>query len=245
MYINRNVCNSSLISTYIKNLNTSNTTNSYKKTTSNLLSKSSNTSNLKYSNRLKGDLTELKFENNILNIERNTPYKVKTLLHGYSDIIITNSGVERLSSLLNPDLDYRDYLSTDEIEDSGRVFDFINILNKNISYDKKIDLIRIFFPQTKEGKAILEGMGAETNNYISLDGGENYVYFDETGWLYTQDELQHLRNSYLRENYFEFGFTKDSKMIIDGTEYKLDNTGHITGIPEDAICTPSHVELIK
>lgn len=237
MYVNRNVSNSGLINTYLKNLNTSVTNNSYKKTTS--------TSKLNFKNCIKGDITELKFQNNILNIKRNTPYKVKTLLHGYSEITITNSGVERLSSLLNPDLDYRDYLSTDEIEDAGRVFDYINILNKNISHNEKIDLIRIFFPQTKEGKAILEGMGAKTNNYISLDGGENYVYFDESGWLYTNEELTNLRNGYMDENWFKLGFTKDSKMIIDGTEYKLNDDGYITNIPEDAICTPSHVELIK
>lgn len=245
MHINQKVSTLQLINAYKKNMKNFMNNNILKQTNNSIVSKNFSKINLKNAKPLHTELKELKFEKNILDIKRNTCYKVKTLFHGYSNITVTSLGVERLSAIMYPNIDYTEYISNDELEDAGRVFDLINVLNRDLPHDKKIDLIRIIFPQVSECKAILQSMNAEINNFISLDGGKNQVYFDENGWLYTKEELSNLRRGYLTSNFFKFGYTKDSKIIIDGKEYKLDDTGHIPYIPEDAICTPSHVELIK
>lgn len=192
-----------------------------------------------------GNFDELKFNNNILNVKSGTNYKIKTLMHGYADITVkANNNVELSFRDAYPDTDVSEVFSEDEFNDMAQSTKLVKIIGGNYPLDEKLHLLRTFFPNSLEVKSRLESLGAETGKMIQLDSKSEKVLFEPNGWLYTQEDLDGLRNSYLNRNFLELGFTENSKFIIDGNEFKLDSTGHLN-IPEGTICTPVRVKIIK
>lgn len=241
---NRLYNQTSLLTSYrnnfnLKNINTSNNTSirNTKATNTSTISKSVE----KY---FLGGLEELKFNNNVLNIKNGVNYKVKSLTSGYSEVVLKNNRVNKLFNEIYPNVDDSDIFSNQEIEDMGRTNQLIDLLASNHPFNEKIDLLRIFYPQSLELKARLESLGDEAGKPIQFNGCSEKVLFETNGWLYTQKELDGLRNGYNRTNFFQFGYTQNSKFLIDGKEFKLDETGHLN-IPEGTICTPTRAQLIK
>lgn len=191
-----------------------------------------------------GNFDELKFNNNILNVKSGTNYKIKTLMHGYADITVKQNNCVNLSMYDTYGPDASEAFSEDEFNDMAQSTKLVNIIGGNYPLDEKLDLLRIFFPNSQEVRARLESLGAETGKMIQLDNKSEKVLFEPNGWLYTQEELKGLRNAYVTTDFSEFGCNENSKFIIDGKEFKLDSTGHLN-IPEGTICTPTRVKIIK
>lgn len=191
-----------------------------------------------------GNYEELKFNNNILNVESRKNYRIKTLMHGYADITVKQNNCVNLSMYDTYGPDASEAFSEDEFNDMAQSTKLINIIGGNYPLDEKLDLLRIFFPNSQEVKARLESLGAEPGKMIQLDSKSEKVLFETNGWLYTQEDLDGLRNSYLNRDFFKLGCTENSKFIIDGKELKLDSTGHLN-IPEGTICTPTRVKITK
>lgn len=192
-----------------------------------------------------GNFEELKFNNNILNVRSGSNYKIKTLMHGYADITVkANNNVSLSFYEAYPDTDVSEVFSEAEFNDMAQSTKLVKIIGGNYPLDEKLNLLRIFFPNSQEVKARLESLGAKSGKMIQLDSTSEKVLFETNGWLYTKEELEGLRNGYVTTNFSEFGFTENSKFIIDGKEFKLDNSGHLN-IPEGTICTPTRVKVIK
>lgn len=201
-----------------------------------------NTTTNKYTS---GNYDELKFNNNVLNVSSGTNYKIKTLMHGYADITVKDgNNVGLLFYDMYPDKDVSEAFSEDEFNDMAQSTKLVKIIGGNYPLDKKLDLLRTFFPNSQEVKARLESLGAETGKMIQLDNKSEKVLFEPSGWLYTQDNLSNLRNGYNRTDFSKIGYTENSNFTIDGKDYKLDSTGHLN-IPEGTICTPDRVQLAK
>ncbi|MBU3114534.1 hypothetical protein [Clostridium lacusfryxellense] len=225
---------SSLMS-YKNNYNNMLSTN--KKTTNNI-----NTNTKKYTS---GNYDELKFNNNILNVSSGTNYKIKTLMHGYADISVKeNNNVGLLYYDMYPNKDVSEAFSEDEFTDMAQSTKLVKIIGSNNPLDKKLNLLRTFFPNSQEVKARLVSLGAEAGKMIQLDNKSEKVLFETSGWIYTQDDLSNLQNGYNRNDFSQFGYTEDSKFTIDGKDYKLDSTGHLN-IPEGTICTPDRVKITR
>lgn len=190
------------------------------------------------------NLEEIKFNNNVLNMESGKNYKIKTLMHGYVDITVKQNNYAKLSMYEAYGPDASEAFSKDEFNDMAQSTKLINIIGGNYPLDEKLNLLRIFFPNGQEVRARLESLGAETGKMIQLDSNSEKVLFEPNGWLYTQEDLKGLRETYLTTDFFEFGYNENSKFIIDGNEFKLDSTGHLN-IPEGTICTPTRAKIIK
>jgi hypothetical protein len=52
------------------------------------------------------------------------------------------------------------------------------------------------------------------------------------------------RQAWAERNWFEDGFTKDSKFILEGKEYKLDQDGHLN-IPSGTASVSDNLRMIK
>lgn len=187
---------------------------------------------------------ELKFKNNVFNMESGKNYKIKTLTHGYADVTVKQNKYARLSMYEAYGPDASEAFSEDEFNDMAQSTKLINIIGSNDPLDEKLNVLRTFFPNSQEVRARLESLGAETGQMIQLDNKSEKVLFEPNGWLYTQEDLKGLRETYLDRDFFQLGCTKDSKFIIDGKEFKLDSTGHLN-IPEGTICTPTRVKIIN
>jgi len=171
-------------------------------------------------------------------------YKIKTLMHGYADITVKQNNNARLSMYDAYGPDASEAFSEDEFNDMAQTTKLINIIGSNDPLDDKLNSLRIFFPNSQEVRARLESFGAETGKMIQLDSKSEKVLFEPNGWLYKKEDLEGLRNGYSTTDFFEFGYTENSKFTIDGKEFKLDSTGHLN-IPEGTICTPNRVKVIK
>ncbi|MCB2288698.1 hypothetical protein LGK97_02830 [Clostridium sp. CS001] len=217
---------------------------------SNILNTNKETSSINNINRItkkyiSGNLDELKFNNNVLNVKKGTNYKIKTLMHGYADIAVKeNNNVKLLFCDMYPDKDVSEAFSEGEFNDMAQSTKLVNIIGGDYPLDEKLNLLRIFFPNCQEVKARLESLGAETGKMIQFDDKSEKVLLEPNGWLYTQEDLTNLRSGYMNNNLSQFGYTENSKIIIDGKEFKLDSNGHLN-IPEGTICTPDRVKLIK
>ena len=223
---------------------------SYRNNYNNILNtdkKTNSTSNIntitnKYTS---GNYDELKFNNNVLNVNSGTNYKIKTLMHGYADISVKeNNNVGLLFYDMYPNKDVSEAFSEDEFTDMAQSTKLVKIIGSNNPLDKKLNLLRTFFPNSQEVKARLVSLGAEAGKMIQLDNKSEKVLFETSGWIYTQDDLSNLQNGYNRNDFSQFGYTEDSKFTIDGKDYKLDSTGHLD-IPEGTICTPDRVKITK
>ncbi|EQB88988.1 hypothetical protein J2Z44_004307 [Clostridium punense] len=218
-----------------------------KKHTTNI--NTSTNSNVNLSTRKKyisSNLEELKFNNNVLNLRNGKNYRVKTLTNGFTDIAVKGSFNANLVFYdLHPTEDIANFFSEPQFNDMNQMVTLIKCISGNKPVEKKVDLIRIFMPNSLEVKARLESLGAEAGKMIKLSENSEEVFFDTNGWLYTKKELDLLYDSYKQTNYFEFGFTKDSKLVYcDGREFKINNKGTFD-LPDDVICTPSRIKAVK
>lgn len=227
---------SSLMS-YRNNYNNILNTNKKTNSTNNI-----NTTTNKYTS---GNYDELKFNNNVLNVSSGTNYKIKTLMHGYADITVKeNNNVGLLFYDMYPNKDVSEAFSEDEFTDMAQSTKLVKIIGGNNNLDEKLNLLRTFFPNSQEVRARLESLGAETGKMIQLDNKSEKVLLEPNGWLYTQEDLTNLQNSYNHNDFSQFGYTESSNFTIDGKDYKLDSTGHLN-IPEGTICTPDRVKITK
>ncbi|MBU3144598.1 hypothetical protein [Clostridium sp. CF012] len=220
--------------------------NNYNNTLStNKKTNSTNTINTTTNKYTLGDYDELKFNNNILNVSSGTNYKIKTLMHGYAAISVKeNNNVGLLFYDMCPNKDVSEAFSEDEFNDMAQSTKLVKIIGGNYPLDEKLHLLRTFFPNCQEVRARLESLGAETGKMIQLDNNSEKVLLGPSGWLYTQEDLTNLQHGYNHNDFFQFGYTENSKFTIDGKDYKLDSTGHLN-IPEGTICTPDRVKITK
>jgi len=199
----------SSVMTYRNNFNSKSIGNS-KLNTNKITSNINNVSkiNKKY---VSSNSEEIKFNNNVLNMQSGKNYKIKTLMHGYADITVKQNNNARLSMYDAYGPDASEAFSEDEFNDMAQTTKLINIIGSNDPLDDKLNSLRIFFPNSQEVRARLESFGAETGKMIQLDSKSEKVLFEPNGWLYKKEDLEGLRNGYSTTDFFEFGYTENSK----------------------------------
>lgn len=189
------------------------------------------------------DFKELKFENNVINIKNGVNYKIKTLMHGYSEVKFQNNRAKWIFAEAYPDVVASEFFQEDEFIDINRTNDLVGYLTSNNSIDDKLNLIRIFFPKSEEVGARLQNLGLKVGTF-QIKGDSEKLFLDTNGWIFKEDELEGYRQAYLERNFFEWGHDEKTKFMIDGKEFHLDSTGHLN-IPEGTICTPARVKIIN
>lgn len=190
-------------------------------------------------------LKQLSFKDNIIDI-KDGYYIAKTLMHGNAEISVKNNHSKLLLYELYPNQDITHLFSEDEFNDITKTNELIDVLSSGKPIDKIVDLIRIFMPNSKDVGARLQSLGIESGKFCEIEGYSEKLFLDNSGWMYTNEEIENLRKGYNTENWLKlgFGFTKDSAFTIDGKEYRLDNNGHLN-LPEGTICVPSKVNIRK
>lgn len=185
-------------------------------------------------------LKQLSFKGNIIDI-KDGYYTAKTLMHGNAEISVKNNHSKLLLYELYPNQDI-----TPLFNDIAKTNDLIDMLSSGKPIDKIVDLVRIFMPNSEDVGARLQSLGIESGKFFEIKGYSEKLFLDNSGWIYTNKEIENLRQGYNTEDFLKigFGFTKDSVFTIDGKEYRLDNNGHLN-LPEGTICIPSKVSIKK
>ncbi|SUY67479.1 hypothetical protein [Clostridium tetani] len=165
-------------------------------------------------------------------------------MHGYAEMSVNNNASELLLYKIYPNKDITSLFDEYEFNDAAKTNDLIGFLSSGKSLEKIVDLIRVFMPNTKDVGARLQNLGIEPGKHFEIKGYSEKLFLDNSGWIYTNKELESLRHGYNTNNFFKMGYTKDSVFTIDGQEFHLDDTGHLN-IPEGTLCIPSVVSIKK
>ncbi|MEJ8555029.1 hypothetical protein [Tepidibacter sp. Z1-5] len=193
---------------------------------------------------VKGSFQELKAKDNVIDIQPGVNYKVKTLIYGYAEVQFDNEKAERwLFDQVNPNIDATKVFSRDELDDICRTNTFLSCF-RGKDADEMLLILRTFVPESKEVLVRFQNLGIKVGEPFEVKGYSEKLFLDKNGWVFKCSEIDGFRKAYNERNYFEFGYTKESKFIMDGEEFHLDSTGHLN-IPEGTICTPCRVETIK
>lgn len=188
---------------------------------------------------------ELSFKGNVIDIKQGHNYSVKTLLHGSTQVSAERNRSQLLFRKLNPTADAAHYFTEDEFNDMAKTNELIDNLAGSGTVAERLDLIRIFMPDSADVCARLESLGIEPDKYIEVKGGDERLYLDSgCKCVYTETEVKNLNRGLNMTNYKKMGFTKDSTFTIDGKDYHINDEGYLN-IPEDVICTPSRVKIKK
>lgn len=180
------------------------------------------------------NLEEISFKNNVLDVKNHGKYKVKTLMHGYTKINITNK-----ENVLN--VDKKDSCRYEDVLKTNRL---IKGLTSGKSGTEIVNDIRSNFKDFKEAGIRLQNMGCQCGKYFQVRGCEDKLFLDTDGMIYTNDELDKIKKAYTNKNLFKRGYNDKSEFIIDNVKYKLDKNGYLN-IPDEVICTPSKITIKK
>ncbi|MCP3945076.1 MAG: hypothetical protein GY710_26860 [Desulfobacteraceae bacterium] len=125
-------------------------------------------------------------------------------------------------------------------KERGEVARFFNNLSRDMS------ALTVRLPYTKEETLdMLSRAGVQPGFFtIQNDKTTNEFYLLEDGTIYPKYQSEAHRGALNHRNYFESGYTKDSRFIVDGNEYKLDDDGYLH-IPEGTACLTETIEKIK
>lgn len=96
-----------------------------------------------------------------------------------------------------------------------------------------------------EIKDMLAGVGIEPGWFEVKSGPKaNKFYMLDDGTVFPEYQVKAELGAFNTRNWFNDGYTKDSRFIIDGKEYKLDDNGRLH-IPEGTGCVMENVKIIK
>lgn len=183
-------------------------------------------------------------KDNVLDIKVGRHYKVKTRLNDYHEVSIDKNGYSNwLFNEVHPVADSTKVFSQTEAKEYNRTNHFIDCLSTIKDTEQMLSTINYFFTYD-EVSEMMTNLGIESDAYFEIVGHSEPIYLDKTGITYKRSTVEKFRDAYNNKNWFEKGFTQDSKFIIDGREFKLDDSGHLN-LPEGIIAIPTKVKIIK
>lgn len=225
-------CNKSSKSKNTAMHNNNNNISNILKDTLSLNSKTSSV-NLTYNASGKNQKTNsvlLQAENNVLTLDSSKLYKAATGSNGFTTLAYDEYGTGSI------------YDSSDEsYPEVNKLCRFVSSLIKDSS---GFDVYANF--SNDETKELLTKLGIKCGGYFEITNGSttNKFYVREDGFLNGEYQINAQRDAFNSKNWFKDGYTQDSTFIIDGNEYKLDETGHLH-IPNDVPCVQGNFKLIK
>ena len=172
----------------------------------------------------------LQTENNVLILDSSKSYKVATGSGGFTTLAYDEYGTGSI------------YDSSDEsYEEVNKLCRFVSSLIKDPS---GFDVYANF--NNSETKELLTKLGIKCGGYFEVTNGSttNKFYVGEDGFLNGEYQVNAQRNAFNSKNWFKDGYTQDSTFVVDGNEYKLDETGHLH-IPDDVPVVQGNFKLIK
>ncbi|MCW6109005.1 hypothetical protein CF065_09825 [Clostridium sporogenes] len=192
-------------------------------------------SNLKSINRK--EIKQLKAVDNVLTFEKGVYNKIKTK-SGITAIFTAGDA----GNVYMPYDDIKDNLSlspsdSGEVARAGRLFTYL--ARDKTGYCAYSSFSKAEIKETLGSVGIKPGWfevksGSYSNKFYMLDDGDIYPAY----------QVEAERNGINESNWFKDGYTKDSKFILDGKEYKLDDEGHLH-IPKGEGCVMEKLIRIK
>ena len=106
-------------------------------------------------------------------------------MHGYIDVAVKGSfNANLVFQDMHPNEDISNFFSESQVNDMAQLVRFIKCVSGNEPVEKKIDLLRIFMPNSLEVRARLESLGAESGKMIQLDeSSEKYFLILVVGYI--------------------------------------------------------------
>jgi hypothetical protein len=181
---------------------------------------------------------QLTAENNTLTINKGAYYKFQT--SEGSTVILTGDDKG------NVYMPYDD-LNLDDDSFSPSDYGAIDKVEKFFTYlssDMSGYCVRINYSK-EETKDMLAKVGIKPGWFeVNTGSKSNEFYMLDDGTIYPEYQVEAHRGFFNNYNFFNDGYTKDSVFVIDGKDYKLDDTGHLH-IPEGTGCVMENVKMIK
>ncbi|WP_341480155.1 hypothetical protein [Clostridium tyrobutyricum] len=177
---------------------------------------------------------------NVLDLDTNSYYKVQTSSGTTALFKVSNSG-----NIYMPyqelGLDENITLPRSDYEEISKVSSMISELAK----DKTAFAINTSTYSSSEIKDTLAKVGLKPG-FIQIKNGSNSnkFYLTNSGLIYPEYQVEAERQAWAERNWFEDGFTKDSKFILEGKEYRLDQDGHLN-IPSGTASVSDNLKMIK
>ncbi|EPY2272910.1 hypothetical protein ACXAUS_001764 [Clostridium sporogenes] len=183
------------------------------------------------------EIKPLKAVDNVLNFEKGVYNKMKTK-SGVTAIFTAGDA----GNVYMPYDDIKDNFSlcpsdSGEVARAGRLFTYL-------ARDKTGYCAYSSFSK-EEIKETLGSVGIKPGWFEVKSGSySNKFYMLDDGDIYPAYQVEAERNGINESNWFKDGYTKDSKFILDGKEYKLDDEGHLH-IPKGEGCVMEKLIRIK
>lgn len=183
------------------------------------------------------EIKPVKAVDNVLNFEKGVYNKMKTK-SGITAIFTAGDG----GNVYMPYDDIKDNFSlcpsdSGEVARAGRLFTYL-------ASDKTGYCAYSSFSK-EEIKETLGSVGIKPGWFEVKSGSySNKFYMLDDGDIYPEYQIEAERNGINKSNWFKDGYTKDSKFILDGKEYKLDDEGHLH-IPKGEGCVMEKLIRIK
>ncbi len=189
--------------------------------------------------KIKGKgIRDIKVVNNVLTLEKGEYYRVKSK-SGISTILTSgNKGnVYMPVDDLNLGKDFQ--LATSDWKEVSLNQEFFTYLSDETAFS-----IRMRFSDSEVNQKMDElGFKPGWIEYKNADK-HNKFYLLDSGSLYPEHQVEAIRKGFNHSNWFKDGYTKESKFIVDGKEYKLDDQGHLN-IPKGEAFLMEKIKIIK
>ncbi|EJO5349162.1 hypothetical protein NRP93_003320 [Clostridium botulinum] len=166
------------------------------------------------------EIKPLKAVDNVLTFEKGVYNKMKTK-SGITAILTAGDA----GNVYMPYDDIKDNLllspsDSGEVARAGRLFTYL-------ASDKTGYCAQSSFSK-KEIKETLGSVGIKPGWFEVKSGSySNKFYMQDDGIISGEYDIEATRNGVNDRDWFRDGYTKDSKFILDGKEYKLDDEGHL------------------
>ncbi len=183
------------------------------------------------------EIKPVKAVDNVLNFEKGVYNKMQTK-SGITAIFTAGDG----GNVYMPYDDIKDKFSlcpsdSGEVARTGRLFTYL--ASHKTGYCAYSSFSKEEIKETLGSVGIKPGWfevksGSYSNKFYMLDDGDIYPAY----------QVEAEKNGVNKSNWSKDGYTKDSKFILDGKEYKLDDEGHLH-IPKGEGCVMEKLIRIK
>ncbi|MBX4271966.1 hypothetical protein K2181_22235 [Clostridium estertheticum] len=188
------------------------------------------------------DIEQFTPNDNILNLDKGSFYKLKTS-SGTTAILTVDEydNVYMPFSQLGLDTNF-----TLVPSDYGEINKASRLLSSLLK-DKSAFLVNTGGYSDAEVKSILGSVGIKPGAFqVNGDGKSNKFYLTDSGLIYPDYQIKEQNLAFKQTNWFkdERGYSSDSKFIINGETYKLDEKGYLN-LPDGVDCVMENIKIIK
>ncbi|WP_446896971.1 hypothetical protein ACSVC9_08010 [Clostridium sp. LBM24168] len=189
------------------------------------------------------NIKELYANNNILDLSTGSFYKLQTSagttaiyqVHSNGDIYMPYQDLGLDENFTLPPTDYG------EINKVSRIL-------SGLAKDKTAFTVCFNGFSDAEIKDTLDKVGIKPG-WLEIKAGSksNRFYMTDGGIIYPEYQIKAQTAAFKKENWLEdeeLAFSTNSKFIIDGKTYKLDESGHLN-LPDNVDCIMENIKIIK